>query len=58
MRLGLPVHHPGLLPDPANLGLDIVSISFGGYLDRSDPDQNAVYRAYAAVVKYARSKAP
>jgi lantibiotic leader peptide-processing serine protease len=40
----------------ANLGLDIVSISFGGYLDRSDPDQDAVYQAYADTVAYARSK--
>jgi subtilisin family serine protease len=40
----------------ANLGLDIISISFGGYLDRSDPDQDAAYQAYLAVVAYARSK--
>jgi hypothetical protein len=40
----------------ANLGLDIVSISFGGYLDRSDPDQDAVYQAYVDTVAYARSK--
>jgi lantibiotic leader peptide-processing serine protease len=40
----------------ADLGIDVVSISFGGYLDRSDPDQNAVYRAYVAAVRYARSR--
>jgi lantibiotic leader peptide-processing serine protease len=40
----------------ADLGLDIVSISFGGYLDRSDPDQDAIYKAYVQVVRYARSK--
>ena len=36
--------------------IDIVSISFGGYLDRSDPDQNAAYRLYVDVVNYARTK--
>ena len=40
----------------ANLRLDIVSISFGGYLDRTDPDQNAAYQAYVDTVAYARSK--
>jgi subtilisin family serine protease len=40
----------------ANLRLDIVSISFGGYLDRTDPDQDAAYRAYVDTVAYARSK--
>ena len=40
----------------ANLGLDVVSISFGGYLDRTDPDQDAVYQAYLDTVAYARSK--
>jgi subtilisin family serine protease len=40
----------------ANLGLDIISISFGGYLDRSDPDQDAAYQAYVDTVAYARSK--
>jgi lantibiotic leader peptide-processing serine protease len=40
----------------ANLGLDIISISFGGYLDRSDPDQDAAYQAYVSTVAYARSK--
>jgi lantibiotic leader peptide-processing serine protease len=40
----------------ADLGLDIVNISFGGYLDRSDPEQDAVYQAYIDVVRYARGK--
>jgi len=40
----------------ADHGIDIVSISFGGYLDRSDPDQDAIYQAYVDVVRYARSK--
>jgi subtilisin family serine protease len=35
--------------------LDVVSISFGGYLDRSDPQQNAIYKLYVSTVKYARS---
>jgi subtilisin family serine protease len=36
--------------------IDIVSISFGGYTDRTDPDQNAIYQAYINAVAYARSK--
>jgi subtilisin family serine protease len=40
----------------ADMGIDVVSISFGGYLDRSDPEQNAVYKAYVAAVQYARTK--
>jgi hypothetical protein len=40
----------------ADNGIDIVSISFGGYLDRSDPDQDAIYQAYVDAVSYARSK--
>jgi lantibiotic leader peptide-processing serine protease len=40
----------------ADLGLDVVSISFGGTLDRSDPDQDAAYRAYMDAVVYARGK--
>ncbi|MCL5023120.1 MAG: S8 family serine peptidase [Nitrospirae bacterium] len=36
--------------------VDIVSISFGGYTDQSDPEQAAIYRKYVAVVEYARSK--
>ena len=40
----------------ADNGIDVVSISFGGYLDRSDPDQNPIYQAYLDAVAYARSK--
>jgi lantibiotic leader peptide-processing serine protease len=40
----------------ADLGLDIVSISFGGYSDLTDPDQAAIYQAYVDAVGYARSK--
>jgi hypothetical protein len=40
----------------ADLGIDVVSISFGGYLDRSDPEQDAIYQQYVAAVRYARSK--
>jgi subtilisin family serine protease len=40
----------------ADLGLDVLSISFGGTLDRSDPDRDAAYRAYVDAVVYARGK--
>ena len=40
----------------ADNGIDVVSISFGGYLDRSDPDQEALYQMYIDTVAYARSK--
>jgi hypothetical protein len=40
----------------ANLGLDVISISFGGYSDLTDPDQAAIYQAYIDTVAYARSK--
>ncbi|MGD9510616.1 MAG: S8 family serine peptidase, partial [Geminicoccaceae bacterium] len=40
----------------ARQGVDIVSISFGGYLDRSDPDQDAIYDLYVRAVKFARSR--
>lgn len=40
----------------AKHGLDIVSISFGGYLDRTDPAQEAIYKAYAKAVAFARSR--
>jgi lantibiotic leader peptide-processing serine protease len=32
------------------LGVDVISISFGGYLDRSDPYQDAIYRLYVSTV--------
>jgi subtilisin family serine protease len=38
----------------ADLGVDVVNISFGGYLDRRDPDQETVYQQYIAAVQYAR----
>jgi subtilisin family serine protease len=37
----------------ANHGIDIVSNSFGGYLDLSDPSQELIYQNYIAAVKYA-----
>jgi hypothetical protein len=37
----------------AERGVDVVSISFGGYLDRSDPFQDAIYDLYGSVVNYA-----
>jgi subtilisin family serine protease len=39
----------------ANNGVDIVSISFGGYLDLTDPAQATIYGFYVSAVKYARS---
>jgi hypothetical protein len=40
----------------ANNGIDVVSISFGGYLDRNDPDQRVIYNRYVSTVNFARSK--
>ena len=40
----------------ADLGVDVVNISFGGYMDRSDPEQELIYQAYIDAVAYARSK--
>ena len=40
----------------ADHGIDIVSISFGGYVDRTQPDQDLIYQDYVDVVAYARSK--
>jgi lantibiotic leader peptide-processing serine protease len=40
----------------ADLGIDVLSISFGGYLDRSNAEEDALYKAYVAAVEYARSK--
>ena len=40
----------------AALGVDVVNISFGGYLDRSDPEQELIYQAYVDAVVYDRSK--
>lgn len=36
--------------------IDIVSISFGGYLNRRDPQDAALYNQYVRVVDYARTK--
>jgi hypothetical protein len=40
----------------ADHGIPLVNISFGGYLDFSDPSQSAVYRAYKDAVAYAKGK--
>jgi lantibiotic leader peptide-processing serine protease len=40
----------------ANLRLDIVNISFGGYTDISTPEGAAAYQAYIDAVRYARNK--
>jgi lantibiotic leader peptide-processing serine protease len=40
----------------ADLGVDVVNISFGGYADRSDPEQELIYQALVDAVAYARSK--
>jgi lantibiotic leader peptide-processing serine protease len=40
----------------ANLGLDVVNISFGGYADRSNPDGELIYQLFVDAVAYARSK--
>jgi lantibiotic leader peptide-processing serine protease len=37
-------------------GMDVISISFGGYADRADPEQDAIYKAYADAVSYATNK--
>jgi subtilisin family serine protease len=34
--------------------IDVVNISFGGYTDRADPDQELIYQQYVASVRYAR----
>ncbi len=40
----------------AKHAVDIVSISFGGYVDRSDPAQEVIYKAYAKAVAFARGR--
>jgi subtilisin family serine protease len=40
----------------ANHQIDIVSISMGGYLDKSTSEGDLVYNQYVKAVKYARSK--
>ncbi len=39
----------------ATHGIDVVSISFGGYLDRSDPEQDEIWQDYVDTVAFARS---
>ena len=40
----------------ARHGVDIVSISFGGYVDRRDPGDDAIYDLYVDAVAFARRK--
>jgi lantibiotic leader peptide-processing serine protease len=35
--------------------IDVVSISFGGYTDRSDPEQEAIWQLYVRAVRHARA---
>src|SRR5215213_11529673 len=40
----------------ADMGIDVVNISFGGYLDPADPESAVAFQAYADAIAYARSK--
>jgi lantibiotic leader peptide-processing serine protease len=40
----------------ADKGIDVVSISFGGYVDRRDPEQELLWQAYVDAVAYAKRK--
>jgi subtilisin family serine protease len=40
----------------ADLGIDVVNISFGGFTDVSTPEGALVYQAYIDAIAYARSK--
>jgi subtilisin family serine protease len=40
----------------ADLGIDVVNISFGGYADPADPESAVLFQAYADAISYARSK--
>ena len=40
----------------ADMGLDVVNISFGGFTDISTPEGALIYQAYIDAVAYARSK--
>jgi subtilisin family serine protease len=40
----------------ADLGIDVVNISFGGYLDPADPESVVAFQAYAEAIAYARAK--
>jgi hypothetical protein len=41
----------------ADMGIDIVNISFGGFQDISTPEGRAIYQAYIDTIAYARSRA-
>ena len=38
------------------MGIDVVNISFGGYLDPADPESAVAFQAYADAIAYARGK--
>ena len=40
----------------ADMGIDVVNISFGGYLDPADPESAVAFQAYADAIAYARGK--
>jgi subtilisin family serine protease len=40
----------------ADMGIEVVNISFGGYLDPADPETAVAFQAYADAIAYARSK--
>ena len=40
----------------ADLGIDVVNISFGGYSDPADPESAVAFQAYADAIAYARGK--
>jgi len=40
----------------ADMGIDVVNISFGGYLDPADPESAVAFQAYADAIAYARSR--
>jgi len=40
----------------AKNNLDVVSISFGGYLDRSDPEQDLIWNTYVDAVSFAKDQ--
>ena len=40
----------------ADMGIDVVNLSFGGYLDPADPESAVAFQAYADAIAYARGK--
>jgi lantibiotic leader peptide-processing serine protease len=46
----------GAITTAADMGIDVVNISFGGYTDRSDPEEEVAYQQYVAAVAYAKSR--